>query len=278
MKRFKMVRRSLLKIKTNTVTGMVHLFTASKKSIATESTSTNERMTKKSKIPLVESEPDKANSLETSNSQSPIKNYIAYFNELSENAVNENVSRRRAQSCNAKTISKQTSIIAKYKEYPKFKWSYLKYFGVDPRKYLLSHGVDLASAGFYKHIPTDSNAQSNRGIDNDFSKIRKRSQSCNVKTVSKPTNIVTKYREYPHFKLSYLKYFGVDPTHYLASCANRDNRSVNELKVSKTQNLLLGKMAGNSYRPPNVDRTTQFSSLDSLVGKGKLFRFSFSMF
>lgn len=220
--RLKNVRQSLGRIKKNTVSGMVNLFTQRKKLMKTDSGDSL-------------SEVDRKPSL-FGDDRSIISDQISYFNELSlasESSVNSMNSkwnatesddnfmavRQRSQSCNASSIKHPSSVIAAYAKYPNFKWSQLKYFGVDPKTYLASFNIDYDDVG---NISTGSTSFSGNGGDLagvDFDIKRKRSQSFGAKSLSRPTNVTVPYRSYPNFKLSQLKYFGADSSH-------RDNANI----------------------------------------------------
>lgn len=173
--RLKNVRQSLGKIRKNTVSGMVKVFTHQKKLIKTDSPSEVDR-----KLSLF------------GDDKSVVSDQISYFNEISSinqasvdselNSVDSGddfiSARRRSKTFNASGIKNQSShIIGKYSKYPNFKWRYLKYFGEDPKQYLSSLNVDLDSIS---EISTSLRTRNgNRGVE-EFDSMRKRSQSFNA--------------------------------------------------------------------------------------------------
>lgn len=297
IKRFKTVRRSLFKIKVNTVSGIIHLFNQSKKS-ADKPSIIRRRSDKSKNLQRIDSKDSESENQEenksTDKSQSQINDYITFFNDLSkgfspnfqkplspaEFALNSknNIqnyakfegTRPRSQSLNAKPINKQANIIEKYKDFPNFKWSYLKYFGEDPAKFLSRHGVNLPTNIYSENTTTGPTIKSNQ-----FHKMRKRAQSCNAQ-ISKPTSVVAKYRDYPNFKLKYLKYFGVDPTHYLLS----HNDDVDKIASTKTvrkellksngfagQKDYTSKMDENCNKHLSKTKESNFQRIQSSIGE-----------
>lgn len=167
---------------------MVKIFNQRKKKIYSESLTDREHQS-----PKDQSQKDKNQSI---NSQ------ISFFNDLSSikeassfNSIDSGYDsvnfRHRSTSCD--TRSMQTSVIDAYAKYPNWKWSHLKYFGEDPKEYLSRFNIDLDTINEISTI-THTIAGGNRGdngIENKetFASMRRRSQSVNVKSVAKATNI-----------------------------------------------------------------------------------------
>ncbi|KAG4070768.1 hypothetical protein HA402_010994 [Bradysia odoriphaga] len=101
--------------------------------------------------------------------------------------------RQRSRSVNTSLMSNASqTLLAKYEKYPNFKFSYLKYFGVDPTEYLSTFGVSVSDS-------TDSTCKNSsdrkaNGDDNFVATnikliMRKRSQTFSSKRTFDSTSI-----------------------------------------------------------------------------------------
>lgn len=207
--RIKGVRESLGRIKQNTVSGMVKLFSKQKKVIEIDSPT---------EVDHKSSQDDKL-----------IVRQISFFNDLSsinqaseydlklqspDSGYDSFAFRARSSSVNASSINNQSrAFLAHYAKYPNFKWDYLKYFGEDPKEYLSRHNIDLDTIceddSRYRHTIGRNNERSVAN-NNSFDGMRKRSQSFNSKSVCKQATPSVKYPNNTNFKVSNVKYFGVD--------------------------------------------------------------------
>ncbi|XP_037051731.1 uncharacterized protein LOC119085421 isoform X2 [Bradysia coprophila] len=191
-------RESLAGIKKNTVSGMVNRFT---------------QLLEWTNNDVVDRKP----------AIGPVGRQVSFFtdfstiNEASENGIDSKLNsvdsgydsfRRRSRSVNSSSMnnaSQSQSLLAKFEKYPNFKFSYLKYFGVDPTEYLSTFGVDFNSVSNSTDstCKNSSNRRANGGdsvVTNITLTMRKRSQTLHSKRTFDSTSI----------KVSNLKYVAVE--------------------------------------------------------------------
>ncbi len=89
----------------------------------------------------------------------------------------------------ATTTNDPRNILKKYAEFPNFKWSQLKYFGIsDPREYMMSnYNIDLDTIGELSSYAKTTNVDNVAGIRNgEFIRMRKRTLSFAADKISEP--------------------------------------------------------------------------------------------
>lgn len=163
------VRESLGRIEKNIVSGMVKRFTETKNSDSGQS----DHMS-----PIAE------NSVRQN----------SFFNDISQIKGSSSFTsidsgydsfRRRSKSFGTRSI--RDSIIDSYAKYPNFKFSQLKYFGVDPKEYLSSYNIDLDTINeMLKDTKSITGNRDNRDDDKhedkEFESVRERCQTFSTKT------------------------------------------------------------------------------------------------
>ncbi|KAG4073919.1 hypothetical protein HA402_014124 [Bradysia odoriphaga] len=184
-------RESLAGIKKNTVSGMVNRFT---------------QLLEWSNNDVVDRKP----------TIGPVGRQVSFFtdfstiNEASGNCVDSKLNsvdsgydsfRQRSHSVNtSSTNNASQSLLAKYEKYPNFKFSYLKYFGVDPTEYLSTFGVSVSDSTSKNSSERKDNGDDSVVATNIKLIMRKRSQTLSSKRTFDSTSI----------KVSNLKYIAVE--------------------------------------------------------------------
>lgn len=160
--------RESLGIKKNTVSGMVKLFTERSESIEFDSKVAS------SSPPIT----GQGSYVALNSDLTPIKETSSY---ISIDSGYDSVSfRGRSKNFGARSI--RDSVIDSYAKYPNFKWSYLKYFGEDPKEYLSRYDIDLDTID--KNSTVSQKITANLGRDDNdelFRSMRERSQTFSAK-------------------------------------------------------------------------------------------------
>lgn len=183
-------RQSLARIKKDTVSGMVNRFSQMIESSGdvTDRKPAGRQMSLFTEFSTIN---------ETSNGSD------SKFNS-GDSGYGDDSFRRRSRSVNTITAITNASkvVLSKYEKHPNFKFSYLKYFGVEPTEYLSTFGIEYDSVSDTVFNLSDRKANGSDTVTNDieFSIKRKRSHTVSSKKTFDSTVV----------KVSKLNYFAAE--------------------------------------------------------------------